>query len=242
MSNNDAELVKAGAEGLAEGAMRPFGDLVKALFGPAFAEAGLMLKDCVQHYRFRRQLRLFQRTQEVLANADIEPGSVPLRILIPIIENASNEEDDTLQDIWANLLANAANPERSGNVRPTFPAILKELTAQDVQFLDALFRNTLHLATSQFTTGDVERALINPGILKSIYRKAVLGERETDGAEVIRSMNLSMDTFERNNIVLKKYSIVHVGLDNAGEMGMAYSFTHLGACFVHACRGPQRDQ
>jgi hypothetical protein len=51
--------------------------------------------------------------------------------------------------------------------------------------------------------------------------------------------HLSMDTFERNNILVKNYGVVKTGLDNDSEMGIPYSFTNLGACFVTACRGPQ---
>jgi hypothetical protein len=100
MPDDDADLVKAGAQGIVEGAMKPVSDLIQALFGPAAAEAGLMFKESVQHYRQMRRLRLLRRTYELLTSARIEPQQVSLKLLIAIIENGSNEEDDDLQDRW----------------------------------------------------------------------------------------------------------------------------------------------
>jgi hypothetical protein len=60
---------------------------------------------------------------------------------MPIIEAIGDEEDDSMSDRWAALLANAAggSPDQ---VPPSFPAILRELTAGEAQLLDALFERT----------------------------------------------------------------------------------------------------
>src|ERR1700730_8286970 len=56
---NDADLIRAGVQGITEGAMRPLNDIIQALFGPAVDEAGLMLKESVQHFRQMRRIRFF---------------------------------------------------------------------------------------------------------------------------------------------------------------------------------------
>ena len=104
------KLVKAGVEA----AMKPFADLLDKLAGPAAEEIGLTLRDHVRVFRLKREVRLCQRV--------------------------SIEETDELQDIWANMLANAAAGGNGGSgVEPVFPLILKELGIQEVKFLDELY-------------------------------------------------------------------------------------------------------
>jgi hypothetical protein len=248
---DDAELVKAGTQGIVEGAMKPFSDLIEKLFGPAAEEAGLMFKDSVQHFRVKRQVRLFQRTREMLADAKIEPARVSLKLLSPIIENASNEEDDDLQDIWANLLANAADSEERNGVYPSFPAILKELTAQDAKFLDALFGTALVMAKGVRGAIKAEDVKFTPEMLRAVHKSlrftrhtnredpnGPMSKLESAQAEA-RAIRLSLDTFERQGIVVKVYEVpIREGGRNTFALGMAYSFTSLGASFVMACRPP----
>jgi len=251
MPNDDAELVKAGIQGAVEGAMKPFSDLIQALFGEAATEAGLMFKDSVEHYRYRRRIRLFQRTREVLATAGIEPTQVPLKLLLPIIENASNEKEDNLQDIWANLLANAATQDATNKVYPSFPAILKELTARDVKFLDALFEAASALAKATHRKMRIEEVTFIPKTLTAIYSQAGLARHTTDGSITAgeweledvqadaREMRFSLDTFERHGVLEKVYQAIERDRRDGPEIGIARSFTSLGACFVAACRDPR---
>src|SRR5438270_2292499 len=98
MADED-KLVKAGVEA----ALKPFADLLEKLAGPAAEEIGLTLKDHVRVFRLKRRLRLLARVQEMLAGSNLEAHRVPLKILGPIIENATVEDDDDLQDKWAAL-------------------------------------------------------------------------------------------------------------------------------------------
>ena len=70
--SDDSELVKAGTEGLVEGTLESFHELILRLFGPAADEAGLILKDYFKHYR-ERQERFFKVTQAKLDEAQFEP-------------------------------------------------------------------------------------------------------------------------------------------------------------------------
>lgn len=48
---DDAELIKAAAEGTVGGIIKPFAGLVTALLGPATTEAGLFLRDKIRLYK-----------------------------------------------------------------------------------------------------------------------------------------------------------------------------------------------
>ena len=59
-------------------------------------------------------------------------GSPKAVILVKAVENASNESDGNLRDIWANLIANEL---LSNDVHPEFPRILERLSTSDAAVL-----------------------------------------------------------------------------------------------------------
>ena len=72
-------------------------------------------------WRFKQAVRLVEKVKAICEEAGIEPKAVPLKTLVPILENASLEEDEVLHDHWAALLANA---NRFGSLLPAFTDIL----------------------------------------------------------------------------------------------------------------------
>jgi hypothetical protein len=59
---------------------------------------------------------------------DVSGGVLPLKVIQPLIESASLEDDQELRTCWANVLANAVDPRRLKESSPRFSTILKELT------------------------------------------------------------------------------------------------------------------
>lgn len=100
-----------------------------------------IFEDRLRYMRWERQVRLMQRAQDFLRHVGL-PGPtrpVPLKLLIPIMQGASLEENDDLQDRWAALLVNAANASFRSEVRRSYVAILEQLTPMDVHILDVLY-------------------------------------------------------------------------------------------------------
>jgi hypothetical protein len=251
MPADDAELVKAGVEGAMSAAMKPFSDLIQALFGPAASGVGLILRDQVDYYKFKNRLRLLQLTTDVLKKAQINPQQVPFKLLGPIIENASVEDEDDLQNRWANLLANAADGRDKNRVAPSFPAILKEFSGRDVKFLEALFLEACEKCARLHWQKTVDEIKFSDQALLAVYSAAGLARfpsrqrltvaeagREDAQADA-RDIGFSMDMFARHGVVVKVFEVpVKRGNTNTFTLGTDYSFTHLGDCFVRACREP----
>ena len=61
-----------------------------------------------------------------------------LKLGIPFAENASLEENPSLQDLWANLLANALTPDKKTDRYPYFVSILKEISPLDAKTLSLI--------------------------------------------------------------------------------------------------------
>jgi Abortive infection alpha len=148
------DLAKAGFDA----AMAPMADLIEKIAGPAAEEIGLTLRDSVKFYRARRRLRLLQRTKEMFDELGVEPRPVPFKLLLPIIENGSNEEDDELQDRWAALLVSSSG---DGASMPGAPDILRQLTKEDVLLLQLAYDYIRELVA---TAASQQQHLNVPGI------------------------------------------------------------------------------
>lgn len=108
---------------------RVFGDLVEDGVG--------IVADKVKYYRKVRAIDLAVKTEAILEARGIKEDtkSVPPKIAVPLIENATLEDNDELHDLWATLLANAMDPSSPDEVVATYISILKELRPIDVAIL-----------------------------------------------------------------------------------------------------------
>src|ERR1035441_10186247 len=116
--------------------MKPFANLIEKLFGGSAEEIGGMWQDSLKVRRFGRQLKLFARVQRMIADAGFEPKQIPDSLSIRLMASATLEDDETLQEKWAAMLANAANPDGGTPVSTQFPNILANLSAHDAILLD----------------------------------------------------------------------------------------------------------
>jgi hypothetical protein len=251
MMNDAADLVKAGVEA----AMKPVSEVIEKIAGPAAEELGLTIQDTVKVFRLKRQIRLWNKVKQICQEANIEPSRMPLKLVAPIIENASLEEEDDLQDVWANMLANAANPREENPVAPSFPAILKELSARDVKFLNSMYEMALkgtgarpragfgNVETFQFDQLDLLLVLTAaklaryPRLLP--YEEADKKEHKAERAADKREVEFIVDLLKRQGVVAQKFEMpVQEGNTNTYKLGIKHSLSHLGRCFVEACRPP----
>jgi hypothetical protein len=96
----------------------------KGAAGPAWARQ-----------RGENAARVMLDAARLLDAAHIEAQPVPGRLLVPILEKGSLEEDDKVRNIWSRLLATAANPTTADTVLTSFPDILGALSPIEVHML-----------------------------------------------------------------------------------------------------------
>ncbi len=109
-------------------------DMVKKLAGPALEELGAIFGDKVSVYRIKNFIEVTEKTKRMLENAGLEAKSVPGRLLLPIFDACSVEENDDLQERWAGLLASAS--QESDSLSPSFIETLKQLTPKEAKHWD----------------------------------------------------------------------------------------------------------
>jgi hypothetical protein len=99
---------------------------------------GLLAGDWLKAIRIRNLARIFDQTRKILRTRGIdvlEPAS-PC-ISVPIMISAADESRDELQDIWARLLAAAADPARAKSFRSAFIEAAKKMDPLDAAVLQA---------------------------------------------------------------------------------------------------------
>jgi hypothetical protein len=111
--------------------LAPVTDVMNKLFGPAATEIGLSWGEAFRVWRLKRTVRLLEDVKQIASDAGLDLKPVAPRLLFPILEAASLEDDEDLRRRWVALLTNAARTDFHNEVLPAFPDILKQLTSEE---------------------------------------------------------------------------------------------------------------
>lgn len=203
----------------------PVHDLFLKLTGPAAEEYGLMWQDSLKMRRTRRLIKGLAETKRLLDEAGFEPRVVPDKVLLPIFDGMSLEDNETLQAMWSALLANAALPG-SGKAHAGFIAILRQLSPAEAELLNWIFSS--------------DDPFVNPMEFPDMQDVSTLGE--------------SLDALEAHQFVRRSDSQppgMGGGLYDVGDWNSSsraavfesradktYILTDRGRAFVEACRPP----
>ena len=131
------EVAKVAGKGI-DAATAMGGFIANYVRGPI--EQGLgIFEDKLRYTRWERQRRLMERAGAFLAERglDAPPNGVPLKFAVPLLQAASLEDDDQLQDLWARLLVNATiEPEIA--MHRVFISMLENMSSLDARVLFCL--------------------------------------------------------------------------------------------------------
>ena len=105
---------------------------------PTVEETGLLLKDRVMFWRLRNQLRMLQKAEDHCVKNKIDPKRISLKVMFPLLDYSSLEEDDVLLDKWAILLANMVDSEQNIE-NHVFPYILSQISIKEFQILEGAY-------------------------------------------------------------------------------------------------------
>lgn len=141
---DEAKAIEEGAKtlGKAIDAGSKLGSFFDRVFGNALVDMGDLASQWTFYWKFSNALRLRDKVYKRLTEngLDHQKFHLPPRIGIPLIEAASNEDDELLSDMWAGLLAQAlteGGPERTCR---SHIEVLKQLANIDAFLLQWTFR------------------------------------------------------------------------------------------------------
>ena len=129
---------------------------------------GLALGDYLHDLRLRNLDRIRRRTDEILrARGVTDPRPIGPKTAIPAFEAASEESDEELQRLWANLLANAMDPNEDVALMNILINTLKKMEPLDALALDMIGRTDETL----FGFDDLKKSL---NIRESLSRMEIM--------------------------------------------------------------------
>ena len=224
------DLLKGGAA--LAGALK-LTEIVKAMLGPATAEFAERLRDDVRLYRYGRQLECLKKAEQMATDAGFTPKAVPIKILFPLLEGVSLEEDENLHTMWAALLANAASPD-TAKVRAGFIAILRQMEPDEAALLNLIAQTK----TSTFGRSGLTDFQLGGEYESFGFSRNKLGEC-LDALEAARLVHkaamqypVHYDTLLANRQYEPRPPSV---MDEEGP----YFITERGSAFAQACHPPQ---
>jgi chorismate mutase len=150
-----------------------------------------------------RKIKLVEKLHHAIEKAGFEPRTIPDNIWVPAIQEALLQDDKTIQDIWANLLANSADPRRGSPVYPSFVLMAKELTAREAKFLNKLSDQS---KSPNLYKTHVESIFTEDELMKAYSDAGLTRFPKSDGSEQAPRLSpLKIIEIERKGYPMKDY-------------------------------------
>jgi hypothetical protein len=118
------------------------GGFVSKVIGPASNQIGGILEDWTRYYRFTNLLRIADKVETLHARRKIDGKTMPIppRVAIPMLESAALEDDDTLQDVWAKLIANSTDPNFKSAFHPGYIEVVRQMSPDETMILNSFLK------------------------------------------------------------------------------------------------------
>ena len=171
----------------------------KTVFGPAATQLGELIGDTARSWRLQNLLSISDKFDAICRKKGFNPESgrkIALSIGLPLIAKASYQDDDFLQDKWANLLVasmeenmSRSDPESAFSFYATYIEALGQFSRLDCYVLEYIADN-------------------------GIAHREVL----SDGSTSMVSNPIPENTIEQ---ALSEYKLVHLSIDKLVHIGCA---------------------
>ena len=113
-------------------------DFLGKLISPSVEETGLLIKDQISSWRFKNQIKVLNKAKDYCEKHNISPKQVSFKLICPLLEYASLEEEEILQDKWSILISNLVDSEQNIE-NHVFPYILSQLSLNEYEALEKSF-------------------------------------------------------------------------------------------------------
>jgi Abortive infection alpha len=185
--------------------------------GAGTKELGAWFGDHIRVRRLKSQLRILDQARKLAEDAGYEPQVINLKVLVPLLETGSleDETDDEMIGCWAALLANAASGER--DVPPSFASVLRDIEPEQARILDHVYQIMMQMSPQ--------------------LRKADLGILR---AGLVAELGLSDETIDYHLDNLIRLRLVRRPIGTISDDPDVVTLSEFGRAFVRACRPPSQ--
>lgn len=165
-------------------------DFLQKVITPPLEELGLLAADRIKLWRFKNQVNVLAKAEAILKKRNLSTRKVSLKVMTPLLEEASIEEESSLQEKWAVLIANTVS-ENSQIDTTLYSHILSQLTKEDAGLFQLIFSVCSLQATDReykhqaFPVKDQRKSIDNLDIqLDNLIRLRLVKEVTTRGLEI----------------------------------------------------------
>lgn len=207
--------------GKAVDGIRDFGVFIADHTRGSLEQAMGMIEDKFTYMRWERQQRLMLRAKEYQNELGLDGPTKPLsmKIAIPLLQGASLEEDDELQDRWAKLLVNATDERNDFEIPRIYITVLEHINSFEAQLLDKIYSLPKEEAKEGIWT-------------KNLPDEIILNHQEGEDMSLTPLLELALAN-------LSQLSLITGAMFWGGGVGLVCVYqTVLGRNFLNACKLP----
>ncbi len=111
---------------------------IKAVFGPSISEISETFADNFRLRRFKNQVKILSKAQQYLEKSGLEPRQIDLKVLVPLVQFCSLEENTDLQEKWSKLITNVVLIEGEILLKQNCIEIISKISNEEASLLDFL--------------------------------------------------------------------------------------------------------
>jgi hypothetical protein len=110
-------------------------DYADAILLKPLNQLGGILSDTIGYWRLRNQVRLLLKAKTYLEENNVDAAKVLPDVFVPLLEDGSQVEDETLSDMFASLLASHLDPDRQESIHRSYTKVLAQLSPIDATMM-----------------------------------------------------------------------------------------------------------
>jgi Abortive infection alpha len=231
-------------------------DQVKNVFSPVTKQIGQDILDLYRHVIGDNLERIKVKLAEKRTGKPL-PTATDFKRIVPLLQSASVQSDEVLQERWANLMDSAI--DQTDGYMPSFGQTLSEMSAEEAQYLDRLwtFLSQPLDFTSEYPPAmwpvdqtkliDIYDSEMPTGInaFEMQMRKDKMSEEQVAGYARLLHAQLIIEDLVRLGILGQMqrveandhYSLNGIPMPTKGGrtvLTLEYSLTHYGVNFIRA--------
>jgi hypothetical protein len=203
------------------------GDYVSKKLDEPIDVAAEILTSRLKFVLFKNNEKIKYKVNKILNEKKVSNvRSLPPKLGIQMLEYACLEEEEYLQDIWCNLIANSLDPNFDMEIKYAFIDILKNLTSLDAKILKYIYDASVDKSKLYQITESNENQININKIIESIEAQDI-------------EIKLSLYNLKRVQCVWNYPSLIRnketkhaTFIPNADE---SYTLTPLGVALIKAC-------
>lgn len=110
---------------------------LRTIIGDGLTELGGAFNDWAHSFRYLQALKIAERVNQIHRERGITGRLVPIppRLAIPLLDQATLEDNETLQSMWAGLIANSTDPASTVEPRRSYVGLLASMEPLDARVL-----------------------------------------------------------------------------------------------------------